>query len=410
MTERLTPGGAAKFRGFASPTSNTLYCPNQFFDVCLPHRSRGCVRIVAYMLRKTLGWSDAQGNPIHEHVAFTYDELIRKAGVSRDAIKAALTEAQQFGFIRCLLQPSPNQAGKPAVTGLYELRWDESTEYIKDPALFSGFFAGEGNRTYVPNQYFDVVVRQETLAVAKVVGSIARFSIGWANKFGHRRTQASMSFLDLRRYAKITDATTLTGALRHALSKHYLRLVSPGVFDKSGGRHSTAAVYALQWLNDNADAADGQKTRAEMAALSPRSENQTENGQKTRAGERSENQSGLLITTTNKTLKQRSASSTGNTAGAAESVAACFETLKREGFDEPTARRFAKAYPIQQVLNQIDWLPQRGPTRNRLGLLRRAIEQNYPKPGVQKSGRPDFQSPDADLRQRLAYKLTLRSR
>ncbi len=410
MTERLTHEGAAAFGGFASPTSNTLYCPNQFFDVCLPHRSRGCVRIVAYMLRKTLGWSDAHGNPIHEQVAFTYDDLIRKAGVSRDAIKAALTETQQFGFIRCLRQPSPNRAGKPAVTGLYELRWDEGPEYIKDPALFSGFFAGEGNRTYVPNQYFDVVVRKETLAVAKVVGAIARFSIGWANKFGHRRTQAAMSFLDLRRYAKITDATTLTAALRHALSKHYLRLVSPGVFDKSGGRQSTAAVYALQWLNDNAQASDGRKTRAEIAVILPRSENQTENGQKTRAGTRSENQSGLLITTTNKTLKQRSTPSTLNAAGDAESVAACFSTLKREGFDEPTARRFAKAYPIQQVLNQIDWLQRRGPTRNRLGLLRRAIEQNYPKPGGQKSGRPDFQSPEADLRQRLAYKLTLKSR
>lgn len=410
MATLPTREGDTAFGGFASPTSNTLYCPNQFFDVCLPHRSRGCVRIVAYMLRKTLGWSDANGNPIHEQVAFTYDEFIRQANVSRDAIRAGIAEAQQYGFVRCLRRPSPNRAGHPAVSGLYELRWDEGLEYIKDPGIFSGFYAGEGNRTYIPNQFFDVVIRQETLAVAKVVGSVARFSIGWANKFGHRRTNASLSFADLRRYAKITDATTLAAALRQAQDKHYLRLVQAGVFDKNAGRSSIAAVYALRWLNDNADESNGQKTRPDDPHFNRRSEIPTDNGRKTRPEERSENQSGIQITDTNNTLKQRAHASATNAMGDAGSVAACISTLKREGFDEQTARRFANAFPIGLVLNQIEWLPMRGPVKNRLGLLRRAIEQDYPKPGVQRSGRPDFQTPDADLRKRLAYKLTLKPR
>ena len=37
----------AAFTGFALPTSNTTYVPNQYFDVCLPHYSRGVVRLVA---------------------------------------------------------------------------------------------------------------------------------------------------------------------------------------------------------------------------------------------------------------------------------------------------------------------------------------------------------------------------
>lgn len=51
------------FEGFKAPTSNTTYTPNQFFDVVIPNFSRGVVRIVGYLLRKTLGWCDANGNP-----------------------------------------------------------------------------------------------------------------------------------------------------------------------------------------------------------------------------------------------------------------------------------------------------------------------------------------------------------
>ena len=51
-----------EFRGFELPWSNTTYTPNQFFDVCLPHCSRGAIRVVAYIIRRTLGWCDV-GDP-----------------------------------------------------------------------------------------------------------------------------------------------------------------------------------------------------------------------------------------------------------------------------------------------------------------------------------------------------------
>src|SRR6266704_6750578 len=82
----------ARFAGFALPTSNTTYTPNQFFDVCLPHSSRGCVRLVSLMIRKTLGWCDEHGRPQHEQIALSYADF-ETAGISRAMIKSAVAEA-----------------------------------------------------------------------------------------------------------------------------------------------------------------------------------------------------------------------------------------------------------------------------------------------------------------------------
>jgi hypothetical protein len=50
-------GDGAAFPGFAPLQSNTTYCPNQFFDVVLPHFSRGVVRLVGYILYRAFAWS-----------------------------------------------------------------------------------------------------------------------------------------------------------------------------------------------------------------------------------------------------------------------------------------------------------------------------------------------------------------
>src|SRR5438046_10539701 len=84
----------ALFIGFALPTSNTTYTPNQFFDVCLPHCSRGVVRLVGYMIRQTLGWCDADGKPQQEQQALSYSDLVQ-AGISRERIHQAINEAEQ---------------------------------------------------------------------------------------------------------------------------------------------------------------------------------------------------------------------------------------------------------------------------------------------------------------------------
>lgn len=361
-----SPG--ARFEGFRLPTSNTTYTPNQFFDVCLPHYPRGVIRLVAYILRKTLGWCDAEGNPQSERHRISFNELESEAGISRDMIRSAVDEAVSGHFIRRVQLGAPNRAGRTAQTAEYELLWDErSSQYTKDPARFRGFFAGEGNRTYIPNQFFDVTVRSETLAVVKVVGAVIRFSIGFQNKYGHRRQLVALSYQDIQNYTRIRNRGTLSEALGVALEHNYIQRVEEGIFDPNAGRLSCPATYALKWLNQAVVEDHGRKSVPANSLAIGWSEKRTDNGPKTVPDRRSEKRTDIQIKQINKTLKQQAA-------------AVAFERLRAEGFDEGTAQRLASAYPVEQIERQIDWIGLRKIRTNRLGMLRAAIERDWTRP------------------------------
>jgi hypothetical protein len=333
------------------------------------------VRLVGYMIRKTLGWCDANGNPQRERFAISYNELEKEAGVSRSEIRKAVDAGVRAGFINCLQKPSPKTVGRTSVTGMYELRWDHRGGYVKDPKAFDGFFSGEGNRTYIPNEFFDVCLRSETLTVVKVVGSVIRFSIGFQNQWGFRRQQTSLSYLDIQRYAKIRDPKTLASAIRSAMASRYLKIVDAGYFDPNGGRTSCKATYAIRWLNDHANDTIGQKTPAAQTIGKNQFEIPSGNGQKNPAADRFEIPSGIQITSTNKTLKQQDA------------VVETFEKLKAEGFDDRAAEAIAQRYPAKRIERQIRWLDQRRIKANRLGMLRAAIDQDWSEPGTTASRR-----------------------
>jgi hypothetical protein len=377
------PNLGAAFVGFAPPTSNTTYAPNQYFDVCLPHSSRGVVRLVGFLIRKTLGWCDAEGRPQAEQHVVSYEEF-RRAGISRDMIRSAIDEAIAAHFITCVGKPRPNKAGQRAESGLYELKWDERPEYVKDPKRFQGFFAGEGNRSYVPNQWFDLVVPRESLAVLKVVGSVIRFSIGFQNKWGHRRRNVAISYQHIQNYSRLKDRSTLSQAIEHARNANYIERVEEGFFDPNAGRLSRAAVYTVKWLHPAVDESNGRKTRPVETGFPERSENQTGNGQKSRPAERSENQTDIEIKQTNKTFKQQ------------PDFAAAFSKLRGEGFDANAAQAIASAHPMEHIERQIQWLPGRKVKSNRLGMLRAAIEQDWADPDTRSRrqlGRPNLKRP-----------------
>lgn len=91
---------------------------------------------------------------------------------------------------------------------------------------------------------------------------------------------------------------------------------------------------------------------------------------------------GISIKTNKHKTLQTTAKGVGEIDGPVKQTVAesGFDLLRKEGFDDRTARRLAARHPLEVIQRQIQWLAQRVAHRNRLGFLRRAIEQDWPKP------------------------------
>ncbi len=350
---------ASTFRGFRPPTSNTTYIPNQFFDVVIPHFSRGVVRIVGYLIRKTLGWCDANGNPQEEQIEASYSELEHKAGVSRDMIRSALDAALAGNILECAREGRPKLAHDAGQSALYSLRWSGAA-YTTQPTEFHGFFEGDGNRTDIPNEFFDVVIPNEPLSVIKVVGSIIRHSIGFQTKHGRRRQQVAISFQHIQNYAHISSRSDLAKAVRIALEKNYIIRVVDGVFSHRFDERRSA-TYALRW----SDSLIGQK----IAPAVDQSENQTSISQISVPVDQSEIQTSIKTKPENETLNRQPVADTD-----------LQQKLIAIGFSEKTAAKLIREHSRQIIEDQTAWLPHRAPARSPAGLLRRAIEQQWPAP------------------------------
>jgi hypothetical protein len=377
----------AEFEGFAPLQSNTTYCPNQFFDVVLPHFARGVVRLVGYAIYRTFAWSDRDGRPMSDQHKVSYRELIEKAGISRGALKEVIEQAIRRNLLHCVKQGHASHAGIEAESSVFELKWHNG-EYSTDPALFQGFFEGTGNRTYIPNQFFIRLLPNETLSVLKVVGSIIRFSIGFEVKRGFRRQQAALSYADIQRYSGIVNPTHLASALKHALAANYIARIEEGRFDPNAGRESKAAVYALKWATDAIESTEtgskriavervaGDETGSERI-VDERFKKDSESGSEKRTAKRFKKDSGIEIKQTNKTSKQQQQAAA---APIDSEDRAAYRRLIEIGFDQVTSVRLASSRSLEHIERQIAWMSKRNPTRNALGMLRRAIEEDWPGP------------------------------
>jgi hypothetical protein len=381
----------SEFKGYHAPTSNTTYTPNQFFDVVLRHSSRGAVRLVGYMIRKTLGWSDAQGNPQEPHVVISYRQLVEEAGISRGAIQPTIEEAIAANYIRCIRKGRSSGPGESAISALYELCWDESGEYVTAQKSFHGFFAGNGNLTYIPNQFFDYTVPNEPLAVVKIVGAIIRHTIGFQTKFGFRRQHIAMSFTSLQRTTGLVSRRALNDAIQYALQHCHVERVEEGVFDPAAGQMSKAATYAVKWCDSNAYPMTGSKRIPEDSEITStgadeRFKKDTGDRFKKDTGgsskripapvqkgyrEQFKKDTDIEIKLINNISKQQQPA-------AVDEILHAFEKLKETGFDVNTAALLAGNYPAEEIARQIEWLPRRNPARNPLGMLRKSIEEGWP--------------------------------
>ena len=382
-----------EFKGYPAPTSNTTYTPNQFFDVVLRHASRGVVRLVGYMIRKTLGWSDAQGNPQEPHVVISYRQLVEEAGISRGAIQPTIEEAIAANYIRCIRKGRSHGPGETAISALYELCWDESGEYVTAPKSFQGFFSGNGNLTYIPNQFFDYTVPNEPLAVVKIVGAIIRHTIGFQTKFGFRRQHIAMSFTSLQRTTGLVSRRALNDAIQYALQHNHVQRVEDGVFDPAAGQMSKAATYAVKWYDSTAYPIIGSKRIPENSEIaSAKADNRFKKDTGERFKKDTESSSKRIPETVQKGYRERFKKDTdieikllNNTSkqqqpAAVDGVLDVFQKLKEAGFDVNTASLLAGNYSVEDITRQIEWLPKRNPVRNPLGMLRRSIEENWPSP------------------------------
>lgn len=375
------------FAGFAPLQSNTTYCPNQFFDLVLPHFSRGVVRLVGYIIYRTFAWSDRDGRPMNEQHRISYRELIEQAGISRGALREAIEEAVQANLIQRVRQGRAACAGAPAESSVFELKWHDG-EYTTDPARFQGFFEGAGNRTHIPYQFFTRILPNESLCVLKVVGSIIRFSIGFEVKRGFRRQQVALSYAAIQRYCRIGSRHDLAGALKHALTSNFIEQVEAGCFDPHAGRTSKAATYGLRWERDFGAAQKGgsesvpvmnQSVDATGSIPVPakRFNNRTGSSSGIVPAERSRNRTGLEREEVNNPVQQQQPAAAPQ--GIEEGQAARRQLID-VGFDRTTAARLAGSHSVEQIERQIAWMGRRNPTRNPLGLLRKAIEQDWPAP------------------------------
>lgn len=357
-----------RFRGFEYPDANYIYCPNQFFDVCLCTASRPVVRLVAYILRRTLGWLDKNGEPVEQNISVSYRDLIESAGVSRGSIRTALNDAVSGGFITRMQPGMSHTNGHAAKSSHYVLRWDTGNQYINAAEAFTGFFSGDGNRTPVPNAFFDIVVPSETLSVAKVVGTVIRHTVGYQNQFGGRRSSAPLSYSAIQKHTNLSDRTTISAALQKAMGAGYIQCVSEGTFHPDSDKRR-AATYAVNWLSEATIIKDGSKSRP---AVSEQSKKPTSNSSKSRPVNRFRNQ------TNRKTEKKETDKQQAVAAADLNSIG----LLVDAGFDETIARQLAALRSPQEIRDQLRWIKKRNSSMNHLGLLRKAIEENWEKPTV----------------------------
>lgn len=395
-----------------------LYCPKQFFTIVVPNSSVNCIRVVGYMLRKTLGWVNEAGDPIQEQHAFSYRELEQAAGVSHSRLGEAIADAQKANFVRRVQKARVQSQGVRAQSAAFELRWDEET-YTDQPDDFGGFYLqptyldGSGQtrlgRKNIPNVFFDYLVRNESRGVIRVVGTLLWYSIDWG-KGGERKQPVKKSLRDLVELTQL-DKSSVVRALDEAERKGYVERLERGVFDLTGHQQSSTTVYGIHWTTDytytyeglpvqvvsegersqnatrgvlknapktqHSDSSRTLPKRNTEKALE-RSQNATRNAPETRHEERSQNATKVINNTS--TYNTPIHNSSSSPAPERSSVVVAEGALLNVGFDKKTALEISASYPAETILEQIELLPKRRPTKNPLGMLRRAIEERWAPP------------------------------
>lgn len=397
----ILPESCPEFQGFPDFRSNVTYTPIQAFTVVLPNSSRGCARIVLYMIRRILGWVDEEGNPVEEQLQFSLSDLSKGANVSRRATMDALKEAIEKRYVNCLQEPRAKTVGDSGCSGVYELRWDYQN-FTNDSEEFDGFYyqqsyIGKGGKPWssrknVPNDFFDIVVKEESLATIRLVGCLLFYSIAWGAG-GERKTKVQKSHRELSRLTNL-GRTSIKSALSTSLQKNYVVQVEKGRFDLSSNQDNSTSVYGISWAKSSKEqtltSVQKVTTESDRCKMYPREPRNigaksthgtvqnltTDRCKKNRPiGAKSDHEIGAKSDHV-KEIKLKRNKTTERYGENAVAVS----LLIKEGFDEGASKFLANNYSLELIKNQIEALPRRNPNGNPLGLLRKSIEDNWSIP------------------------------
>ncbi|MCC6795247.1 MAG: hypothetical protein IT366_09025 [Candidatus Hydrogenedentes bacterium] len=159
------------------------------------------------------------------------------------------------------------------------------------------------------------------------------------------------------------DATIQS--IKCAIRNNYIARTSDKPSTNPSGYCAAASAYRVQWRDEKAN-----------RAASKQSEKFTTNGRKFAPPERSE------ICTTIKEFKEIQKDLRQQQKFQSDVVVNIdlVDNLIRTGLSRRAAEHLAAKHPADVILKQIEYLPLRNPTVNRLGLLRKSIEENYAPP------------------------------
>ena len=372
------------FDGFEHLDSNFVWTPNQFLDHCVVTHDRGVVRLVGYVLFQTLRLLDENGLPVQQDISVSFNQLVREAGVSRGAATKSLGLAQKDNFVACTQNPSAKSSGQSGQSGKYRIKWCELFTGADCP--FEGFYSGDGRRTQIPHAFFTKVLPFESLSVIRVVAAVMRHTIGYSNQFGGRRSNAPLSFSRLEVYTGLSRST-LSLAVASAIESGFISIVESGVFDPHLIEQK-ANMYCINWASVSRRGNNGSEIGTEESQSSvsvqksaqDRFKKRYSNGSKISTGSV---QKSVLYKESNKEVskqhnKQRDVDSTESSATADN--ARGFKLLLEQGVSENTARSVAKKVTLQNIIQQIEWLPDRKVRQNSAGYLVTACLKNFGAP------------------------------
>lgn len=108
-----------KFNGFRSLTANFTTVPNQYFDRVVGHYHPCVERVVAILIRATLGWEDPDTGERRLEAELALSDFVRPE-LSESSARRGIAGAIEAGFVMQTLEATTREPAR------YALRWEDA--------------------------------------------------------------------------------------------------------------------------------------------------------------------------------------------------------------------------------------------------------------------------------------------